>query len=40
VLDDVRNGYVSVEAAEGLYGVVIVDDAVDDEATARRRGQA
>lgn len=40
VLDDVRNGYVSMEAAERLYGVVIVDDEVDDEATTRRRGQA
>jgi len=37
VLDDVRNGYVSPEAAEKLYGVAIRDGQIDDEATARLR---
>ena len=37
VLDDVRNGYVSLEAAEKLYGVVIREGQVDEEATAKLR---
>jgi N-methylhydantoinase B len=37
VLHDVREGLVSVPAAEREYGVVIVDDRVDAEATTRRR---
>jgi N-methylhydantoinase B len=40
VLDDVRNGYVSMEAAEKLYGVVIRDDEIDQKATAELRGGA
>jgi N-methylhydantoinase B len=39
VTNDVRNGYVSREAAEKLYGVIIRDGEVDQEATARRRNQ-
>lgn len=43
VLDDVRNGYVSAEAAESEYGVVIREAeggglSVDEEATAKLRG--
>ena len=39
VRNDVRQGYVSVEEAATLYGVVVdpVTFAVDEEATARRR---
>jgi len=37
VLDDVRNGYVSVEAAERVYGVVIRDGKIDEWATERQR---
>ena len=39
VRNDVRQGYVSVEAAATLYGVIVdpVTFAVDEEATARRR---
>jgi len=37
VLDDVREGYVSVEAARREYGVVIADDRVDEAATAALR---
>lgn len=37
VLDDVRNGYVSLEAAERVYGVVIRDGEIDEQATAERR---
>lgn len=37
VLDDVREGYVGGDAARTDYGVVIVDDAVDAEATAALR---
>jgi N-methylhydantoinase B/oxoprolinase/acetone carboxylase alpha subunit len=41
VLDDVREGSVSREAAESLYGVVLTSDggrlAVDHTATAQRR---
>ncbi|MFN2244659.1 MAG: hydantoinase B/oxoprolinase family protein [Anaerolineae bacterium] len=40
VLDDVRNGYVSQEAAEQVYGVVIRDGEIDREATAKLRGGA
>lgn len=37
VAQDVARGYVSAEAAARDYGVVIVDGAVDEAATARRR---
>ncbi|WP_437612519.1 hydantoinase B/oxoprolinase family protein [Erwinia sp. V71] len=37
VLRDVRCGFVSPEAAQRDYGVVIVDDGVDDVQTARLR---
>jgi N-methylhydantoinase B len=37
VLADVRNGFVSAEAAAADYGVVIRDGEVDPEATARLR---
>lgn len=37
VLDDVREGRVSVEAARDVYGVVLDPDGVDAEATARLR---
>jgi N-methylhydantoinase B len=37
VLADVRNGFVSAGAARENYGVVIVDGAIDREATARAR---
>ena len=37
VLDDVRNGYVSVRAAAEKYGVVIRDGEIDEAATAARR---
>lgn len=37
VLDDVLDGRVSVEAARGSYGVVIVDDAIDEAATEALR---
>jgi len=42
VAQDVRNGYVSLEAAREAYGVVLEPDtlAVDREATAARRKQA
>jgi N-methylhydantoinase B len=40
VLDDVRNGYVSLEAAERVYGVVIRDGQLDEKATAKLRGGA
>jgi N-methylhydantoinase B len=39
VLDDVRNGYVSLESARTLYGVVIRDGALDAEGTAELRGR-
>ena len=38
VLDDVLDGKVSVAAAREGYGVVIVDGAIDAEATAAARG--
>jgi N-methylhydantoinase B len=37
VLHDVLCGFVSVEAAEGLYGVVVRDGALDAARTAQRR---
>jgi N-methylhydantoinase B len=37
VLDDVRGGFVSIDAARRLYGVVIRDETVDAAATAARR---
>lgn len=42
VLDDVLDGYVTAEAAETAYGVVLSDDgnSVDPTATAARRGQS
>jgi N-methylhydantoinase B len=40
VLDDVRNGYVSLEAAERVYGVVIRDGEIDEQATAELRSGA
>ncbi|MEM7444723.1 MAG: hydantoinase B/oxoprolinase family protein [Pseudomonadota bacterium] len=39
VLEDVRYGFVSVEAAERDYGVAIVDGTVDGDRTAWLRGQ-
>jgi N-methylhydantoinase B len=44
VLEDVREGYVSVDAARDVYGVAVVLEGtqwrVDDAATARLRGPA
>jgi N-methylhydantoinase B len=40
VLDDMRNGYVSLEAAKRVYGVVIREGRVDEQATAELRGGA
>ena len=41
VLDDVRNGYVSAQAAAEVYGVVIAEDGrIDAEATRARRAGA
>jgi N-methylhydantoinase B len=37
VLLDVRNGFVSIEGARRDYGVAIVNDAIDAEATAKLR---
>jgi N-methylhydantoinase B len=37
VLEDVLDGYVSVDGARGEYGVVVVADAVDEVATHARR---
>ena len=37
VLDDVRNGYVSVRGAEEKYGVVIVNGEIDTAATDAKR---
>jgi len=39
VLEDVREGYVSLEAAERVYGVVIENDLVDVAKTTARRAQ-
>ncbi len=40
VLADVRNGYISPEAAETVYGVVIRDGTIDEAETAKRRSRA
>jgi len=40
VLDDVRNGYISLQAAEELYGVVIREGEVDEGATEKLRREA
>lgn len=37
VLDDVADGFVTADAAERIYGVVLRDGAVDDAATEQRR---
>ncbi|WP_309570567.1 hydantoinase B/oxoprolinase family protein, partial [Deinococcus sp.] len=37
VLDDVADGYVSVESAREQYGVVITEGRIDEAATAQRR---
>ena len=37
VLQDIRDGFVSVEAARRDYGVVVRDDVIDDAATAALR---
>ena len=37
VLDDVEEGYVSIESARALYGVVITNDRVDSDATEQQR---
>ena len=37
VLDDVRNGYISVRSAEEKYGVVIVNGEIDTAATDAKR---
>ena len=39
VLKDVRGGFISIEGAAQDYGVVIRDDAIDDEASHKRRQQ-
>jgi N-methylhydantoinase B len=39
VLEDVLEGYVSLEAARDIYRVVIVDERVDEEATRELRSQ-
>ncbi len=39
VLADVLDGYVTAEAARGLYGVVIAGDAVDQAATRSERAR-
>jgi len=39
VLADVRQGYVSVEAARTEYGVVIIDGRIDNDATGQLRGE-
>ncbi len=39
MLEDVERGYVSAEAAERDYGVVIKDGEIDARATAARRGK-
>lgn len=37
MLEDVRGGFISAEAARALYGVAIADGAVDGMATQRLR---
>lgn len=39
VLEDVRDGFVTVEGARRDYGVVVIDDAVDVAATAALRAE-
>ena len=39
VLEDIRDGRVSAEAARDLYGVVLDNDKVDAQATARQRAR-
>ena len=39
VLEDVRGGFVSAEAARHLYGVALSDGAIDAQATARLRAR-
>ena len=39
VLEDVAGGFVSAEAARGLYGVAIDDGAVDPDTTAKLRAK-
>ena len=41
VRDEVRGGYVSIEAARDVYGVLMDErtGSIDEEATARQRGQ-
>ena len=38
VFEDVRNGYLSIAAADAQYGVIIADGVIDAAATAARRG--
>ncbi len=40
VLDDVRNGYISLEAAEKIYGVAIRDGAIDPVLSEKLRAGA
>ena len=40
VLADVRDGFVSADAARDVYKVAIVDGAVDGEATRKLRASA
>jgi 3-deoxy-D-arabino-heptulosonate 7-phosphate (DAHP) synthase len=40
LLEDVLEGYVSLKAAEEIYGVAIVDEKVDWEKTKRLRSSA
>lgn len=39
VVEDVNEGYVSVECARDVYGVVVVDADLDADATEARRGE-
>lgn len=39
VVDDVRNGKVSVESARSIYGVVVTDGVLDEAATAARKSE-
>ena len=39
MLDDVEEGYVSIDAARDLYGVIIDGGAVDTATTRRRRAE-
>jgi N-methylhydantoinase B len=40
VLEDIRRGYLSVDQARDLYGVVLADGAIDADSTARLREAA